>query len=60
MLTKEDVLTVDEAKAILKVSKKTLYNLVKSQKLHAVKVGRGWRILRTSIEEYLMGNHNDS
>jgi len=54
MLTKDDVLTVDEATAILKVSKKTLYNLVKSGELHAVKVGRGWRILRGSIERYLM------
>jgi len=54
MLTEQDVLTVDEAKTILKVSKKTLYNLVKSGELHAVKVGRGWRILRGSIEKYLM------
>jgi excisionase family DNA binding protein len=53
MLTEEDVLTIDEAKVILKVSKKTLYNLVKSGELHAVKVGRGWRILRGSIEQYL-------
>lgn len=57
MLTKKDVLTIGEASEILQVSKKTLYTLVKSKQLHAVKVGRGWRILRISIEKYLNGNH---
>lgn len=53
MLTKHDVLTVDEAKAILKVSRKTLYSLIRSKRINAVKVGRGWRILRVSIEDFL-------
>ena len=53
MLTEHDVLTVEEAKAILKVSKKTLYSLIKNGKINAVKVGRGWRILRISIEDFL-------
>ena len=59
MLTKEDVLTVNEACNILKVSKKTLYNLVRAGGLHAVKVGRGWRILRPSLEDYLRGDNNN-
>jgi len=53
MLSEKDILTIGEASDILKVSKKTLYNLVKTGELYAVKVGREWRILRTSLEGYL-------
>jgi len=55
MLNENDILTVDEARHILKISRKTLYNLIKSGKLPAVKVGRGWRIMSSAIEKYLNG-----
>ncbi|NOZ08204.1 MAG: helix-turn-helix domain-containing protein [FCB group bacterium] len=55
MLNENDVLTVDEAKRLLKISRKTLYNLIQTGELPAVKVGRGWRIMVGTIEKYLKG-----
>ncbi len=55
MLNENDVLTVDEAKRILKISRKTLYSLIQSGQLPAVKVGRSWRIMAGNIEKYLRG-----
>ncbi|NOZ09217.1 MAG: helix-turn-helix domain-containing protein [FCB group bacterium] len=55
MLTADDVLTLDEVKKILKVSTKTLYKLIRLKKLPAKKVGRSWRILMESIDDYLNG-----
>ncbi len=55
MLNENDVLTVDEAKRLLKISRKTLYNLIQTGQLPAVKVGRGWRIMVGNIEKYLRG-----
>ena len=59
MISEDDVLTVEEASNILKVSRKTLYNLMKRGEIHAVKVGKRWRILRISLERYLFGKGKD-
>ena len=40
----KSALTADEAAQILRVSTKTIYNLIKEGLLPAVKVGRGYRI----------------
>lgn len=55
MLTADDVLTSQEAKKILKISSKTLYDLIKLKKIPAKKVGRSWRILAESLDDYLKG-----
>ncbi len=57
MLSEQEILTVDEACAILKVSRKTIYNLINSGDLAAVKVGRGWRIMNSTLEKYLKGEN---
>ncbi len=55
MLTANDVLTLQEAKKILKVSSQTLYDMIKRKIIPAKKVGRSWRILAESIDDYLKG-----
>lgn len=57
MLSEQEILTVDEACAILKVSRKTIYNLINSGDLAAVKVVRGWRIMNSTLEKYLKGEN---
>ncbi len=44
--------TVQEVSNILKVSKKTIYRMIKSGKLKAVKVGQ-WRIKQEDLDELL-------
>lgn len=54
MRTDEDqVLTIDELAAYLKVSKSTLYKLVQEGKVPGQKVGRHWRFRRETIDRWL-------
>lgn len=47
------LLTVNETKNILKVSKMTIYRLLKRGKLKAKRVGGSWRIREDWLEKYL-------
>lgn len=62
MLVEKDVLTVDDVAAILKIGKKTVYKLAKSNQIPVIRVGGTWRFYRDSLEKYLSGeitfNHN--
>ena len=49
-----DVLSADQAAEILDVSKKTLYKAIKNKELHAVKVGREYRIVKSKLIEMLI------
>ena len=49
-----DVLTSDQAAEILNVSKKTLYMAIKNKELHAVKIGREYRIVKSKLVEMLV------
>lgn len=44
-----DVITVKEAEQLLKVSRKTVYKLIKEKKIKARKVGKVYRISKASI-----------
>lgn len=50
-----EVLTVEEVAKLLRVSRKTVEKLIYAKKLHAVKVGRVWRIPRAAVEAFLGG-----
>ena len=55
--SKDDILTIDQAAQLLKVSSKTVYDLVSEErapgKIFARKVGRSWRIMRKEIDSFL-------
>jgi excisionase family DNA binding protein len=55
----DEVLTIEELAAYLKVSKSTLYKLVQEGKLPGQKVGKHWRFLRSTIDDWLGKNHSD-
>jgi excisionase family DNA binding protein len=48
-----DVFTIDELSDYLKVSKSTLYKLVREGKVPSQKVGRHWRFHRETIDRWL-------
>ena len=55
-MAKEDkgkFLTVAEVAEIMRVSKMTVYRLVHSGELPAVRVGRSFRVNETAVNEYL-------
>lgn len=47
------VYTLDEVADILKITKRTLYTYVKSGMLHAVKMGKYWRVPERSLQAFV-------
>ena len=62
----DEILTLDEAVAFLKLSKSTLYKLLESGSIPARKLGRRWRLSRRDLEGWLrdsdqvMGDSEDA
>jgi excisionase family DNA binding protein len=50
-LETQEVLTVDEAAARLRISKWSLYNLIRSRQIRTIKVGRRRLVPASSIAE---------
>jgi excisionase family DNA binding protein len=59
MTNEDDVLTVEEAAAALKVNPATVQRELKAQRLPGNKVGRAWRIRRADLERHLRGQERD-
>jgi len=52
------VYTLDEVADIMKVTKRTLYNYIKAGTLHAVKMGKYWRVSEESLQAFVSnGTH---
>jgi excisionase family DNA binding protein len=49
------VYTLEEVEVILKVTRRTLYNFIKSGRIKAIKVGREWRISSENLQRFLNG-----
>ena len=50
-----ELTTVDEARSVLRVSKTLLYEMVRSEQLHALRIGRLIRIRRSELERLVRG-----
>ncbi len=48
-----ELMTVEEVAGYLRVTKKTIYRLLKRGDITAVKVGRGWRFKKVSVDKWL-------
>jgi excisionase family DNA binding protein len=53
-------LTVAEVAEIMRVSKMTVYRLVHSGELPAVRVGKSFRVPEQSVREYLQSSYYDA
>ncbi len=49
----EPLLTVGEVATMMRVSNMTVYRLIKSGQLSAIRVGKNYRIRRGDVERYL-------
>ncbi len=52
-------LTVAEVAAVMRVSRMTVYRLVHSSELPAVRVGRSFRVPERAVHDYLRTAYND-
>ena len=55
-----EVMTIDELAAYVKVSKSTLYKLVQNGKVPGQKIGKHWRFRREAIDRWLDADAGDS
>lgn len=55
-----EFLTVGEVARYLRVSNMTVYRLVKSGQLPAVRIGRGYRIREDDVHKYLEKRYMDA
>jgi excisionase family DNA binding protein len=51
----DEVLTSDEAIEYLKISKPTLLKCIHDGRINAIKVGNGWRVLKSELYRFLKG-----
>jgi len=56
-LKEKDILTIGECAQLLRIGKRTMYDLVSDErvpgKIFAKKVGRSWRIMRAEVDRFL-------
>ncbi len=52
-----DLLALDEAVALLKTSRPTLYRWLRTGQIKAAKIGKQWRFRRADLERCLAGQH---
>lgn len=55
-LKKPDILNIDEVSELLRVSKQTIYNMLKDGRINAFKCGREWRFNKSELLESLNNN----
>lgn len=54
--TPPEILNVEEAASLLRVSEQTVYNQIRAGKIPATKVGREWRISRSAVLSMIQGS----
>jgi excisionase family DNA binding protein len=54
----DEVLTMKEAAAYLKIAEKTAYRFASAGKIPAFKVGTAWRFRKKEIDEWIKGQTN--
>ena len=50
---KQAFLTTEEVLAYLKITPRTIYRLIRSGELPAVRIGRQWRFRRTDLDQWV-------
>jgi excisionase family DNA binding protein len=55
IMKEDEVLTSDEAIEYLKISKPTFLKCIHQGRIKAIKVGNGWRVLKSELYRFLKG-----
>jgi excisionase family DNA binding protein len=56
----DELLTVNQVRALLKVDRLTVYRMLKDGRLNGVKIGHEWRFSRHEVDTFLAGKLGDS
>lgn len=52
----DDIITIDELCEILMIGKNLAYRLLTDKKIKAFRIGKKWKIPKSSVEKYIMEN----
>lgn len=52
-ITQEELITIEQVMAILKIGKNTAYRLLEDKKIEAFRIGNKWKIPRSSVYKYI-------
>ena len=52
-INREELYTLNEVEGFLKIKQRNLYNLIKEEKIEALKVGREWRISGEALLDFV-------
>lgn len=55
-INREELYTLHEVEGFLKIKQRNLYNLIREEKLEALKVGREWRISGEALLNFITKN----
>ena len=58
-VTQEELITIEQVMAILKIGKNTAYRLLEDNEIEAFRIGNKWKIPRSSVYKYIQAQtHN--
>ena len=52
-INREELYTLNEVEGFLKIKQRNLYNLIKEEKIEALKVGREWRVSGEALLDFI-------
>jgi excisionase family DNA binding protein len=52
-INREELYTLNEVEGFLKIKQRNLYNLIKEERIEALKVGREWRISGEALLDFI-------
>lgn len=52
----DDIITIDELCEILMIGKNLAYRLLADRKIKAFRIGKKWKIPKSSVEKFIMEN----
>ena len=52
-INREELYTLNEVEGFLKIKQRNLYNIIKEEKIEALKVGREWRISGEALLDFI-------
>ncbi len=58
-VTQDELITIEQVMAILKIGKNTAYHLLEDNEIEAFRIGNKWKIPRSSVYKYIQAQtHN--
>jgi len=50
------VLTTKESCSYLRITKPTFFKYIRQGRIHAIKAGKGWKVLKSELDRFLRGD----